>query len=409
MTAWPESEGGGLALQFHLTEDQIAMRDAAYEFAQRELAPRALHYDRTHEFPWEYVEKMRDHGFLGMTIEERFGGGGMDTLLHALCLEQVSRGDPVAGVIMDVHNSLVSDLISRWAGEELKQRFLPRLARVDVLGAFCLTEPQAGSNAANLKTTAVRRGDRYILNGRKVFISNAEVAGLYVVFAVTDPARGEKGISAFVVEKGTPGLSFGKPLDKLGLHASSTGDVVLEDVEVPAENLIGSEGDGYRIALATLDNGRVGIAAQAVGIAQAALDKALRYAQQREQFGRPIADFQAIQFKLADMATEIEAARLLVYRAAVLYEESKRTGRRFSKEISMAKLFASETAMRTTLQAVQIHGGYGYVREFGVEKLMRDAKITEIYEGTSEIQRLVIAAHLLREAQQPGTQAAPVP
>lgn len=395
-------------MQFHLTEDQVALRDGAHEFAQKELAPRALHYDKTHEFPWEYVHKLRDHGFLGMTIEERYGGGGMDTLLHALCLEQVSRADPVAGVIMDVHNSLVSDLISRWAGEDLKQRYLPRLAQVDMLGAFCLTEPQAGSNAANLKTTAVRRGDRYVLNGRKVFISNAEVADLYVVFAVTDPSLGEKGLSAFVVEKGAPGLSFGKPLEKLGLHASATADVVLDDVEVPAENLIGSEGDGYRIALSTLDNGRVGIAAQAVGIAQAALDKALRYATEREQFGRPIADFQAIQFKLADMATEIEAARLLVYRAAVLYDESKRTGRRFSKEISMAKVFASETAMRTTVQAVQVHGGYGYVRDFGVEKLMRDAKITEIYEGTSEIQRLVIAAHLLKEAQQAGSQAAPV-
>ncbi|HEY8449712.1 MAG TPA: acyl-CoA dehydrogenase family protein [Bacillota bacterium] len=385
-------------MNFFLTDEQRAMRDAAYEFAQREIAPRALHYDETHEFPWEYVETLKRHGYLGMTIPEAYGGGGADTLLHALCLEQMSRADAVAGVIMDVHNSLVSDLLVRWASEDLKQRYLPKLATVSMLGAFSLTEPQAGSQAYNLRTTAVRRGDRYVLNGRKVFTTNGGVADLYIVFAVTNPERGEKGLSAFVVEKGWPGVSFGKPLRKLGIHASATCDVILENVEVPVENRIGEEGDGYRIALATLDDGRVGIAAQALGIAQAALDKALRYALEREQFGRPLADFQATQFKLANMATEIEAARLMVYRAATLYERSKQTGERFSKEIAMAKLFASEVAMRHTVEAVQIHGGYGYVHDFGVEKLMRDAKITQIYEGTSEIQRLVIAGFLLREA-----------
>lgn len=385
-------------MNLFLNEEQKAMQQAAWEFAQKEIAPHALEYDISHEFPWDYVEKLKAHGYLGMTIPETYGGGGADTLMHALCLEQISRADAVAGVIMDVHNSLVSDLMVRWAGEDLKQRYLPKLADVSMLGAFCLTEPQAGSEAYNLRTTAVRQGDHYILNGRKVFISNGGVADFYVVFAVTDPDKGNRGISAFAVEKSWPGISFGKPLRKMGIHASSTCDVILEDVKVPAENLIGNEGDGYKIALSTLDNGRVGISAQALGIAQAALDKALRYSLQREQFGQRLADFQATQFKLADMATEIEAARLLVYRAALLYERSKATGERFSKEISMAKLFASEVAMRQTIQAVQIHGGYGYVHDFGVEKLMRDAKITEIYEGTSEIQRIVISSQLLKEA-----------
>lgn len=383
---------------YFLSEEQRAVQQAAHEFAQREIAPHALDYDQSHNFPWEYVEKMRDHGYLGMTIPEQYGGGGADSLLHALCLEQISRADAVAGVIMDVHNSLVSDLIVRWAGEELKQKYLPRLASVSSLGAFCLTEPQAGSEAYNLQTSAVRTEDGYVLNGRKVFISNGGVADIYIVFAVTDPKAGSRGISAFIVEKGWRGVSFGQPLRKMGIHASSTCDVIFDDVLVPAENLIGKEGEGYKIALATLDNGRVGIAAQAVGIAQAALDKALRYTLQRKQFGQVLAQFQATQFKLANMATEIEAARLMVYRAALLNEENKRTGRRFSKEISMAKLFASEVAMRHTIQAVQIHGGYGYVHDFGVEKLMRDAKITEIYEGTSEIQRLLIATELIKEA-----------
>lgn len=386
-------------MNFFFTDEQKALQEAAYEFAQREIAPKALAVDLAGEFPWDYVKSLTEQGYLGMTIPERYGGGGMDTLMHAICLEQISRADAVAGVIMDVHNSLVSDLISRWADEDLKQRYLPQLANVEHLGAFCLTEPQAGSQAYNLKTRAEKRGDRYVLNGRKVFITNGGVAGIYVVIAVTDPDQGEKGLSAFVVEKAYPGVSFGQPLRKLGLHGSATCEVILEDVEVPAENMIGEPGFGYKIALSTLDDGRVGIAAQAVGIAQAALDKALRYTQERVQFGRPIAQFQATQFKLADMATEIEAARLLVYRAAMLYDRNKETGERYSKEIAMAKLFASEVAMRHTIQAVQMHGGYGYVHDYGVEKLMRDAKITEIYEGTSEIQRLLIANQLLKQGQ----------
>ncbi|QIA27173.1 acyl-CoA dehydrogenase [Thermaerobacter sp. PB12/4term] len=376
------------------------IRAAVREFAQRELAPRAAAYDESGEFPWENVRRLAEHGYLGMMIPEAYGGGGMDTLAHAICLEEVARACAATAVVMDVHNSLVGELINRWAGEAMKARWLPVLARAEQLGAFCLTEPDAGSDAAALKTTAVRDGEHYVLNGRKTFISNGGVAGLYVVFAVTDPAAGSRGISAFLVEKGTPGLSFGKPFKKMGIRASATTDVILEQVRVPAENLIGREGQGYKIALATLDNGRVGIGAQAVGIAQAALDRAVAYAGQRRQFGRPIGSFQGIQFKLADMATQVEAARLLVYRAAVLYDESVRTGRRASKEIAMAKLFASEVAMKVTTEAVQIHGGYGYLQDFEVERLMRDAKITQIYEGTSEVQRMVIARALLAEAGQ---------
>ncbi|PZN06697.1 acyl-CoA dehydrogenase [Thermaerobacter composti] len=376
------------------------IRRAVREFAQRELAPRAAAYDASGEFPWENVRRLAEHGYLGMMIPEEYGGGGMDTLAHAICLEEVARACAATAVVMDVHNSLVGELINRWASAAMKARWLPVLARGDRLGAFCLTEPDAGSDAAALKTTAVRDGDHYVLHGRKTFISNGGVAEIYVVFAVTDPAAGSRGISAFLVEKGTPGLSFGKPFKKMGIRASATTDVILEGVRVPAENLIGQEGQGYKIALATLDNGRVGIGAQAVGIAQAALDRAVAYASQRKQFGRPIASFQGIQFKLADMATAIEAARLLVYRAAVLYDQSVRTGRRASKEIAMAKLFASEVAMRVTTEAVQIHGGYGYLQDFEVERLMRDAKITQIYEGTSEVQRMVIARALLAEAGQ---------
>ncbi|QBS38020.1 acyl-CoA dehydrogenase [Thermaerobacter sp. FW80] len=376
------------------------IRRAVREFAQRELAPRAAAYDASGEFPWENVRRLAEHGYLGMMIPEEYGGGGMDTLAHAICLEEVARACAATAVVMDVHNSLVGELINRWASAAMKARWLPVLARGDRLGAFCLTEPDAGSDAAALKTTAVRDGDHYVLHGRKTFISNGGVAEIYVVFAVTDPAAGSRGISAFLVEKGTPGLSFGKPFKKMGIRASATTDVILELVRVPAENLIGQEGQGYKIALATLDNGRVGIGAQAVGIAQAALDRAVAYASQRKQFGRPIASFQGIQFKLADMATAIEAARLLVYRAAVLYDQSVRTGRRASKEIAMAKLFASEVAMRVTTEAVQIHGGYGYLQDFEVERLMRDAKITQIYEGTSEVQRMVIARALLAEAGQ---------
>ena len=376
------------------------IRRAVREFAQRELAPRAAAYDASGEFPWENVRRLAEHGYLGMMIPEEYGGGGMDTLAHAICLEEVARACAATAVVMDVHNSLVGELINRWASAAMKARWLPVLARGDRLGAFCLTEPDAGSDAAALKTTAVRDGDHYVLHGRKTFISNGGVAEIYVVFAVTDPAAGSRGISAFLVEKGTPGLSFGKPFKKMGIRASATTDVILEGVRVPAENLIGQEGQGYKIALATLDNGRVGIGAQAVGIAQAALDRAVAYASQRKQFGRPIASFQGIQFKLADMATAIEAARLLVYRAAVLYDQGVRTGRRASKEIAMAKLFASEVAMRVTTEAVQIHGGYGYLQDFEVERLMRDAKITQIYEGTSEVQRMVIARALLAEAGQ---------
>lgn len=380
-------------MNFHLTDEQRMMQQAARDFARRELAPRAAEYDRTGRFPAENWQALREAGYVGLTVAEEYGGAGLDLLTHTLCLEEFARACASTAVILEVHNSLVSEIIQNWGSEEQKARFLPRLASGEVLGAYALTEPEAGSDAAGLRTRAVRRGDRYILSGSKAFITNAGVAGLYVVFASTDPGAGRRGISAFLVEGETPGLRVGPPEKKLGLKASQTCPLWLADVEVPAENLLGPEGAGYRLALATLDCGRVGIGAQSVGVLQAALDASLAYAKERRQFGRSIAEFQAIQFKLAEMATDLEAARLLVYRAAALYGE----GGRHSKEISMAKLFASRAAVRHTLEAIQIHGGYGYLEDYGVERLLRDVKAAEIYEGTNEIQHLVIAGALLAE------------
>lgn len=379
-------------MEFSLSEDQRLIRDAAREFASREIAPRAAAYDRTGEFPWDNVKQLGAQGYLGMLIPEEYGGAGMDMVSHTIVVEEIGRACAATAVILEVHNLLHSELLNRWGSEDLKGRYLPLLASGEKLGAFALTEPQAGSDAANQRTTAVRHGGHYVLDGRKSFITNGGQADLYVVFARTDPDRGSKGISAFMVEKGWAGLGFGRPEEKLGIHASHTTEVILEGVRVPVGNLIGQEGDGYKIALSALDAGRTGIAAQAVGVCQAALDASLDYARQREQFGRPIAEFQAIQWKLAAMATDLEAARWLTYRAAWLYDQ----GGRHTMEIAQAKLFASEMAMRHAVEAVQIHGGYGYMREYGVERLMRDIKITQIYEGTSEVMKLIIAGHLLR-------------
>ncbi|MEW6107424.1 MAG: acyl-CoA dehydrogenase family protein, partial [Bacillota bacterium] len=318
-----------------------------------------------------------------------------DVLSHTLCVEEVSRACAATGVIMEIHNSLTCDGIYRFGTDEQKARYLPALARGEKIGAFALTEPGAGSDSSGIRTVAARDGNDFVINGTKHFITGAGQAHVYLLFAMTDPSKGTKGISAFIVEKGMPGLSFGPPEDKMGIRASHTGELIFSDCRVPAENLVGSEGEGYKIALTLLDGGRIGIGAQAVGIARAAFDAALRYSQERVQFGQAISGFQAIQWMLADMATEIEAARLLVYRAAYL----RGKGVRCTKEVAMAKLFASEVAMRTTIKAVQIHGGYGYMREYNVERYMRDAKITEIYEGTSEIMRLLIASALLRESK----------
>ncbi len=382
-------------MDFSLTEEQEAIRQMAAEFADKELAPHARELDAKGEYPWDNLRKLARYGYLGMMLPAEFGGSGADVLSHTLCVEEVSRACAATGVIMEIHSSLTCDGIYRFGTDEQKARYLPALARGEKIGAFALTEPGAGSDPSGIRTVAARDGNDFVINGTKHFITGAGQAHVYLLFAMTDPSKGTKGISAFIVEKGMPGLSFGPPEDKMGIRASHTGELIFRDCRVPAENLVGSEGEGYKIALTLLDGGRIGIGAQAVGIARAAFDAALRYSQERVQFGQAISGFQAIQWMLADMATEIEAARLLVYRAAYL----RGKGVRCTKEVAMAKLFASEVAMRTTIKAVQIHGGYGYMREYNVERYMRDAKITEIYEGTSEIMRLLIASALLRESK----------
>lgn len=380
-------------MDFQLSQEQQLIRRNVRELAEREFAPRAGEHDRTGEFPQRNVGLLAEYGYLGMMCPPEYGGGGADVLTHSICMEEVARACAATAVIMEVHNTLHCDPLMAFGTTEQKQRFLPDLAIGKKLGAFALTEPESGSDAGAMRTTAVRRGDEYILNGSKAFITNGGVADLYLVFATVDRSLGTKGIAAFLVPKDALGISFGRPEDKLGIRASHTTTIILDNCSVPAEDRLGDEGQGFKIAMATLDGGRIGIGAQAVGIAQAALDACVTYAQERQQFGEPIGSFQAIQWKIADMATEIEAARWLVYRAAWLKEQPGR----WTQEIAKAKLFASEAAMRATVNAVQVFGGYGYIREYNVERYMRDAKITEIYEGTSEIQRLIIASNLLRD------------
>lgn len=378
-------------MEFALTEEQQATRDAIRRLAEREFAPRAAALDKSGDFPWENIKALGRLGYLGMTIPPEYGGAGSDWVSMAICIEEIGRACASTAVIVEVHNSIHCEAIYRFGTEEQRQRYLPGLCNGERLGAFALTEPGAGSDPGSMTSTARREGESYVLNGTKCFITSGGQASQYIVMARTSPGEGKRGISAFIVESGTPGLSFGPPEDKLGVRASHTTDLVLEDARVPAANLLGREGEGLRLALSVLDGGRIGIAAQAVGIAQAALEASLRYARERVQFGRPIAEFQAIRWKLAEMATDIEAARLLTYRAADLLG----AGCRASTEAAMAKLFASRMAVRHALEAIQIHGGYGYTREYPVERLLRDAKATEIYEGTSEIQRLVISAGIL--------------
>ncbi|MDI3297728.1 MAG: acyl-CoA dehydrogenase family protein [Bacillota bacterium] len=382
-------------MDFELDEAARALRQAARELAERELAPRAAALDEEERFPWENVEALGEAGFLGMMVPPEYGGAGASALEHALVVEEVARVDASAAVLVEVHNALACGILQRFGDPELKREWLPRMVGRGLLGAYALTEPQAGSDAAAIRTRAVRHGDGYRLEGMKTFITGAGYADLYVVFAVTDPGAGRHGISAFLVPKGSDGLRFGRPMKKMGVRAALTAELYLDGVEVPARWRIGGEGEGYRMALACLDGGRVGIAAQALGIAEAALEAARTHALGREQFGQPVAAFQGIQWKLAELATAVEAARLLTYRAAWLVD---RPGRH-SAAIAQAKLFASRVAVRAALEAIQIHGGYGYVRETGVERLLRDAKITEIYEGTSEIQRLVIARELLGQVR----------
>jgi alkylation response protein AidB-like acyl-CoA dehydrogenase len=378
-------------VEFHLTEEHRLVQQTAREFATREILPVASQLDAEHRFPSEIVRGLAQLGLMGVTVPEEYGGAGMDHVAYVLAMEEVARACASTAAIMSVNNSLVCDPILRYGTEEQKRRYLPVLASGREIGCYCLTEPQAGSDAASLQATARLDGDRWVLNGTKAFVTNAREAWVFIVYARSDPEPGARGISAFIVERDFPGISVGKVERKMGLLAASTCEVLLEDCRVPRENLLGARGEGFKVALSTLDGGRIGIAAQALGIARAALEDSVAYARQRRQFGRPIAEFQAIQWKIADMATRIEAARLLTLRAAWLRDQ----GRRCTAEASMAKLFASETAMFAAHQGVQIFGGYGYIKDYPVERYFRDAKITEIYEGTSEIQRLVIARSLL--------------
>ena len=378
-------------MDFELNDEQRLIRDMVRDFAQNEIAPIAAEMDKTETFPWPVIRKMGELGLLGLPIPEKYGGAGADTVSYAVAVEEVSRASGSVGITLAAHCSLGSMPIYLFGTEEQKHKYLPGLASGQMLGAFGLTEPGAGSDAGATRTTAVRDGDSWVLNGQKTFITNGCVAGTLVVSAVTDRAKGARGISSFIVPGDAPGFQPGRNEDKLGLRASLTSQLFFNDCRIPAENLLGQEGDGFKQMLITLDGGRISIGAMAVGLAQAALDASLKYAKERVQFGQPIANFQAIQWMLADMATEIDCARLMVYRAAWL----KDRGRRFTREAAMAKLFASEVADRACNKAIQIHGGYGYTRDYPVERYWRDARLCEIGEGTSEIQRLVIARQLL--------------
>ncbi|TVP45708.1 MAG: acyl-CoA dehydrogenase [Mongoliibacter sp.] len=379
-------------MHFEYTEEHLAVRDAARDFAKSELLPGVIERDTEARFPYEQIKKMGELGFMGMMVDPKYNGGGMDTISYVLAMEEISKIDASASVSMSVNNSLVCWGLEKYGSEEQKEKYLKRLASGEIIGAFCLSEPEAGSDATSQKTTAEREGDHYVLNGTKNWITNGNTASVYLVIAQTDPAKGHKGISAFIVEKEWEGFVIGKKEDKLGIRGSDTHSLMFSDVKVPVENRIGEEGFGFNFAMMTLNGGRIGIAAQALGIASGAYELALAYSKERKAFGKPISQHQAIQFKLADMATQIEAARLLVYKSAWLKDQ----GMDYSDASAMAKLYASEVAMNVTIEAIQVHGGYGYVKEYHVERLMRDAKITQIYEGTSEIQKIVISRSILR-------------
>ena len=379
-------------MNFDFNETQQMIRDTARKFAQDELAPSADERDEREEFPHEAVKKLGELGFMGMMVSEQYGGAGLDTVSYVLAMEEISKVDASAGVIMSVNNSLVTWGLEAYGSDYQKEKYLKDLASGKKLGAFALSEPEAGSDATNQRTVAVRSGDHYILNGTKNFITNGANADIVLVMASTDRAKGPKGVSAFIVEKGTPGFSVAKKERKLGIRSSDTVSLAFQDCKIPKENLIKEEGFGMKFALKTLDGGRIGIAAQALGIAQASLEAAVTYSKERKAFDHPIADFQAIQFKIADMATAVEAARQLTLKAARM----KDAGQNYGTMAAMAKLYASKVAVNAALEAIQIHGGYGYIREYKVERFLRDAKITEIYEGTSEIQRVVISRAMLQ-------------
>jgi len=382
---------GGKRMDFELTEEQQMIRKVVKDFAEQEVDPIAAEIDETCEFPEENVEKMGRAHMLGVPFPQEYGGAGADTLSYVLTVEELSYACATHGVICSAHTSLGAHPIYKFGTEEQKEKYLQPLAKGEKIGAFGLTEPNAGTDAASQETTAVLEGGEYVLNGNKIFITNAGAADIFIIFAMTDKSKGRKGISAFIVERSNPGFDVGKKEDKMGINASDTRELILNDCRIPKNNLLGAEGEGYKIAMQTLDGGRIGIAAQALGIARRALEETIEYAQEREQFGRSISKFQGLQWKIAEMGTKVEAARNLVYKAALAKDKQDR----FSKEAAMAKYYASEAAREVSQEAVQIHGGYGYIKEYPVERLMRDAKITEIYEGTTEVQKMVIAQSLL--------------
>jgi alkylation response protein AidB-like acyl-CoA dehydrogenase len=379
-------------MNFELTEEQLAVQQAAKDFAQSELLPGVIDRDNEQRFPAEQVKKMGELGFMGMMTDPKYNGGGMDSISYVLAMEEISKVDASASVCMSVNNSLVCWGLERFGSEEQKEKYLRKLATGKVIGAFCLSEPEAGSDATSQRTTAEDKGDFYLLNGTKNWITNGKSASVYIVIAQTHPEKKHKGINALIVERGMPGFVVGRKEDKMGIRGSDTHSLMFTDVKVPKANRIGEDGFGFTFAMTTLNGGRIGIAAQALGIAAGAYELALKYAKERKAFGKHLTEHQAIQFKLADMATKIDAARLLIWQAAYLKDQKKD----FVKAAAMAKLFASQIAQEVTTEAVQIHGGYGYVKEFHVERLMRDAKITQIYEGTTEIQKMVISRELLR-------------
>jgi alkylation response protein AidB-like acyl-CoA dehydrogenase len=381
-------------MNFNLSEEHLMIRDAARDFTQSELLPGVIERDEKQEFPARQIKQLGELGFMGMMVSPEYGGSGMDTLSYVLAMEEFSKVDASASVVVSVNNSLVCWGLETFGSEEQKQKYLPRLASGEIIGAFCLSEPEAGSDATSQATTAIDMGDHYLLNGTKNWITNGGTCEVALVIAQTDREKGHRGINALIVEKGMDGFIVGKKEDKLGIRGSDTHTLLFNDVKVPKENRIGEDGFGFKFAMKTLSGGRIGIAAQALGIAQGALDLALAYSKERTTFGKPICDHQAIAFKLADMEMKIEQARMLVYKAAWLKDQ----GMPYDKESAMAKLAASEAAMWVTTEAVQVHGGYGFVKEYHVERLMRDAKITQIYEGTSEIQRIVISRDLIKNS-----------
>lgn len=380
-------------MDFQLSEEHNILKEMIRSFAEKELKPKAAEYDRTREFPYENVKKAADLNLMGVMVPEQYGGGGMDAISYVIAIEEISRGCASTGVILSVNNSLYCHPLLTFGTDKQKEKYLTPFAKGEKIGAYCLTEAQAGSDASNLQTTAVLEGDHYILNGTKLFVTNGIAADGMILFAKTDKEKGVKGISAFIVEQNFPGCKKGKDEVKLGITCSGACEIHFENCHVPKENLLGKEGEGFKIAMNTLEEGRLGIASQAVGIAQAVLEESIQYSKERVQFKKPIADKQAIQWMLSDMATEIEAARLLNYKAALAIND----GKRYTLESSMAKVFASEVAMRAATKGIQIFGGYGYLNEYPMERHFRDAKITEIYEGTSEIQRLIVSSIIMKE------------